>query len=61
MENVLRSLISTLNQIDVRGKDNMDRLLGCIQTLEQLLDIVTSAKDEPKGGAGNETDHQPGK
>ena len=60
MEKVLRSLINTLNQIDVRGKENMDRLLGCIQTLEQLLDIVTR-KDEPKEGAEHEADHQQGK
>lgn len=32
----LRSIIKTLNLIDVKGADNMDRLLGCIQGLERL-------------------------
>ena len=32
----LTSVINTLNQITVQGKDNMNRLLGCILVLESL-------------------------
>lgn len=36
----LQDIIRTLNQIEVKGKDNMDRLLGAIIALEQLLAAV---------------------
>lgn len=29
-------IIATLNSIDVRGQDNMDKLLGCILALERM-------------------------
>jgi hypothetical protein len=32
----IKAVISTLNCIEVKGKDNLDRLLGCIQTLESV-------------------------
>lgn len=32
----LRQIINTLNCIEVKGKDNLDRLLGCIMALEQI-------------------------
>lgn len=32
----LRSIIKTLNLIEVKGADNMDRMLACIQGLERL-------------------------
>jgi len=52
----LRLIIKTLNQIEVKGADNMDRMLGCIQGLERLdkeLDKKEGAEkndhhDEPK-------------
>ena len=33
---MLEKVIATLNAIEVHGKDNIDMLLGCILTLEQL-------------------------
>lgn len=52
----LRLIIKSLNQIEVKGADNMDRLLGSIQGLERLdkeLDKKEEAEkndhhDEPK-------------
>ena len=32
----LNALLATLNQIEVKGKQNLDRLLACIQTLERM-------------------------
>jgi hypothetical protein len=32
----IKAVISTLNCVEVKGKDNLDRLLGCIQTLESV-------------------------
>lgn len=39
----LTSVINTLNQITVQGKDNMNRLLGCILVLESM----NSAEEVP--------------
>lgn len=33
---MLEKIISTLNSIEVHGKDNLDKLLGCIMVLEDL-------------------------
>jgi hypothetical protein len=49
VENILKNLILTLGKIEVRGKDNLDMLLGCIQTLEKLLDACKKAKTETEG------------
>lgn len=34
----LYSVKNTLNEIEVHGKDNLDRLLGCIWTIEKLIE-----------------------
>lgn len=36
MNEKIEQLIATLNLIEVRGKENLDMLLGCILTLEQM-------------------------
>lgn len=33
----LYALRNTLNQIEVRGSENLDKLLGCIQTVEKMI------------------------
>lgn len=34
----LAAVIVTLNKIETRGKENLRNLLGCIQTLEELME-----------------------
>lgn len=34
---LLQSIINTLNQIEVKGKDNLDKLLGVIMALEMMI------------------------
>lgn len=41
----IEDIISTLNGVEVRGKNNMDRLLGAILALEA---IVEAQKNENK-------------
>lgn len=36
---LVRMVISTLNCIEVKGKDNLDKLLGCINVLETFVQI----------------------
>ncbi len=49
--------IKTLNEIDVRGKENLDKLLGVIQTLERLNNVLDKSvviKEENKNASENE-------
>lgn len=57
MKTVLDSLIHTLNQVEVRGKENLDMLLGCIQTLEKLRDCVKVEKKKIVDGGAEDDDH----
>lgn len=43
----ITAVIATLDKIEVKGEENMSRLLACIQTLKTL-----------KGAMENEADHQ---
>ena len=43
MEKLINSLIYTLGTIEVKGKANLDALLGCILTLEQLKEKISQA------------------
>lgn len=42
---IIKRVIYTINQVDVRGRDNMDKLLGCIQTMERLLEQLNDRKE----------------
>ena len=33
----IQMIISTLNEVEVKGADNMSKLLGCINALSQLI------------------------
>lgn len=33
---LIRVVVSTLNDIEVKGRDNLDKLLGCINALESV-------------------------
>lgn len=37
MDARLYALRKTLNEIEVHGSENLDRLLGCIQTVENMI------------------------
>lgn len=42
----LRAVVNTLNTIEVKGRENMDRLLGCIMALEHIM----AQQEEPQDG-----------
>ena len=46
MKEIFDRLIYTLGQIEVRGRDNLDMLLGCINTLEKLKSMITEETRE---------------
>ena len=37
MDSRLTQVLNTLNQIEVQGKDNLNKLLGCILVLEDVI------------------------
>ena len=45
----IEAVINTLNRIEVKGQQNLDGLLGCIQTLQQIRAILTAPKEEENG------------
>lgn len=47
MDNItlLRSAVNTLNTIDVHGKENLDKMLGCINVLEHIAKGLESMKN----------------
>ena len=53
---MFKGIISTLDTIEVHGKDNLDKLLGCILLLESMqqkfendLKSNSEKKEEPEG------------
>ena len=41
----LTQVINTLNQIEVQGKDNLNKLLGCILVLEDIVKVATQPEE----------------
>lgn len=37
---LIRMVISTLNDVEVKGKDNLDKLLGSINALESVVQVM---------------------
>ena len=44
--NIIRCVIATLNDIEVKGKDNLDKLLGSIMALEGIAQLVEQPAPE---------------
>lgn len=49
MKDALMNLCNTLNQIEVKGKNNLAYLLGCIGELERLLKELDSEEKQGDG------------
>lgn len=44
---IIRLVISTLNSVEVRGKDNLDKLLGSINALETVAQALETPTVPP--------------
>lgn len=40
MEQLIRQVIATLDTVEVKGRDNLDKVLGCMQALEKIADAM---------------------
>lgn len=60
MQENLERLLTTLNQIEVKGEANLNRLLGCIQFLHGVIDDLkkdkATAKDMTRAESGRRAD-----
>lgn len=45
MDEFLRTLLNSLNCIEVKGKDNLDTLLGCIMAIERKIAELDSNEE----------------
>ena len=41
---LLRNIINTLESIEIKGRDNMDKLLGCINALESMIKLMEAER-----------------
>ena len=46
METFLKTLLESLNRIEVKGKENIDILLGCIIAIENALEQLNNPQKE---------------
>ncbi len=46
MEELIRKVLATLDKVEVKGKDNMDRLLGCMQALTKIADAMKHNREK---------------
>jgi len=44
----LIKIANTLNIIEVKGKQNMDYLLGCINAISELIDVIGKEEEKSK-------------
>ena len=45
---MINAVINTLNDVEIKGLKNCDRLLGSAQTLQRVVDMLS--KEEPEDG-----------
>lgn len=42
MEELIRKVLNTLDKVEVKGKGNLDKLLGCMQALEKVANELAA-------------------
>lgn len=55
---ILKSILDTLENVEVHGKDNMTRLVACMNALEQLIQEA-SQPDHPEEAPEPECQAEP--
>lgn len=53
---ILRSVLDTLENIELRGKDNHVRMVACMNALEQLIQEASQVMADPPVGPAQEGD-----
>lgn len=51
MENaIIKAVILTLEDIEVHGSENLSKMLGCINALNQIIELNEEEQSENKDG-----------
>ena len=50
MKDFLRQLLTSLEQVEVRGKHNLDIMLGCMMAIEQAIKKMETPEQEEDNG-----------
>lgn len=60
LRRIFNDIVHTLNQIEVRGEENLDMMSGCIKTVKQLSSMVQTETVEiqPEPGRTDEADNE---
>lgn len=56
-EERIKAVRRTLEEIDVRGRNNIDKMLGCMMTLDQIIVEMSQPVQEAKNDESNITDN----
>lgn len=64
MEELIRKVIETLDGVEVKGRSNLNKMLGCMQTLDRIAEAmrhnreamasVSAAEEATKEGVKND-------
>lgn len=46
----LRMVLSTLDGVEVKGQKNLDRLLGSMQAIEEVVQVLNAQKEDVSDG-----------
>lgn len=50
MKEFLEALLKSLNQVEVKGRQNLDVLLGCMMAIENAIAQFETPKEEADNG-----------
>ena len=56
MQEFLNQLLSSLNSIEVKGKNNLDILLGCMMAIENAIEQLNAPAEEQEATDGRQED-----
>lgn len=48
----MRAVVNTLNQIEIKGENNMNMLLACIRALNEAISGAEQPQEESEGEDG---------
>lgn len=53
----IKAVRRTLEEIDIRGRDNIDKMLGCMMALDQIIAEASQPTQEAKSNESNNSDN----
>ncbi len=54
IDQMLQMIVTTLNAVEVKGKENLSKLLGCINVLEDIINTINTEEQTTEETAKGE-------